>query len=265
MNKKLIEAIAGRLNLDVEALTKNLASEEEAEIKIPEGKLYSDEDIETLKNNHGKDRYEAGKTAEREVTYKNLSREAGLETIKDPSEFMKAYQAKILKDAKIEPEAKVKELTSDLEKLQAQIQEKEKAFTDLENSHKSEKTKFTVQSKLKVPETLGLSQEEATSLFFMNHEVKDDGVYKNGELMKDHLARPIPVEQAAEMFVADKGWNVETPKGRGGGAKGEGGKTKITTFEEFEKDLEAKGINPNSAEAQAYLQEVAKESPEILD
>lgn len=266
MNKKLIEELAGMLNLNAEELAKGIASEEDTSITLPKGTLLSDSDLETLKDNHGKQRYDAGKAAEREVLYKNLSKEAGLETIKNHDEFIKAYQAKILEEAQIEPEKKVNELSQTVESLQAKLQEKDTEFVKLQDTYKQKDTRFQVQSLMpELPQGLGLNKDEATSLFFISHEIKEDGVYKNGQLLKDNLERPIAFDQAVTSFVSDRGWNA-TPEGRGGGANGGKGSTsKITSYEDYEAVVKEKGYTIGSAEANALLQEAAKENPQILD
>lgn len=267
MNKKFIETLAGKLKLDAEALAQTIASEEEATLELPEGDFYAKTDIETLKDNYGKERYEAGKVAEREVTYKNLSREVGLETIKDHSEFVKAYQDKILKDAKVEPEKKVAELSESVSKLQKQLEEKDGEIQNIQNSVKQKETDYKLASSFPdLPEGLGLTKAEAMSLFKMNMEVKEDGVYKNGQLLKDNLERPLSLEQAVSSYVTEKGWTKpEPPKGRGGGAGNQPAKPTITTIEEFESHLKEKGLTTGSAEANALLTEIAKENPEILN
>ena len=144
--------------------------------------------------------------------------------------------------------------------------EKDTAIDDIQNSVKQKESRYKVQSLFPdLPENTGLTKDEATSLFFMNAEIREDGVYKNGALLKDNLERPISLEDAVTGFVTEKGWN-KVPTGRGGGATGgnpPAGKPK--TFEEFEATLKEKGLTLGSAEANALLQEVAKDNPEILD
>ena len=265
LKKNDIDKLAGMLTIDAEVLAKAITDEKEVDITIPDLKFFKNEDLELLLDNRGKERYEAGKTAEREMLFKDLSKEAGLETIKDKNDFIKAYKGKILEEAKIEPEKKVKELETSLANLQKQVQEEQTKYVNLESQIKTEKTKFKVQSLIpEIPETVGLNKEEATSLFFMNYEVKDDGVYKNGTLLKDNLERPLDITQAVTGFLAEKGWNKQ-PSGRGGGAPGAGGNFKITTMEEFQAHLKEKGIQEGSAEANSLLAKVAKETPEILN
>lgn len=265
MNKKVIEKLAGALNLKAEELAQVLTSEEEVEFNLPEGDFYSKSDIETLKDNHGKERYDAGKTAGYEISFKELSKASGIETVKSGEDFIKSYKSRVLEEAKIEPEKKVKELSESMEKLQKQLESKDKEIQDIQSSVKQKETRYEIQSMIPdIPETLGLSKKEAADLFFMNFEVKEDGIYKGDQLLKDNLERPISKEQAINNFVSERGWNKPV-SGRGGGANAGNTKTPIRTFDDYEKELKEKGYHPGSAEANALLSEIAKENPEILN
>ena len=270
MNKKVIEQIAGALKFDVEELTKVLTSEEEVDFKLPENiKIFTNDEFEQIKDNHGKSKYDEGKIASKEMLLKEMSKSIGFETsIKDSEELLKAYKNQILNDASIEPNKKVEELQLSLEKLQNIVSEKDKAYSELENTFKQKETKIKAQSLIPdLHESLGLSKDEAVSLFFMNHSIKDDGIYKNGQILKDKLEKPLVLEDAISVYVSEKGWNQPLkPTGRGGGSGSSSSSNgNPSSLKEFEEYISQKGLNIGSAEANALLKEMATENPEILN
>lgn len=259
MNKKVIESLAKLLKFDVEELTKVIATEEDVDFKLPDGiRVLSNEDLEAIKDNHGKTRYDAGKLAGSEMTIKDMSEKVGLESIKDIDGFISSFKSNILDEAKIEPSKKIKDLETSLEKVQGLLTEKENEISTIEQTYRQKETKLQAQSYFpEIPENVGLSKAEASNLFFMSHEIKDDGIYKGGERLKDAHEKPFTLEDAITSFVTEKKWNA-TPSGRGGGAGGDGGGVngKPKTMEEYESYIKEKGISPASVEANALLAEI---------
>ncbi len=272
MNKKVIEILAGTLNLKVEELTKAIETEGEVDFKLPEGSRFlTTEEVETIKDNHGKTRYDAGKSAGSEMLLKDLSEKVGFEeTVKDADKFISTYKSNILEQAKVEPNKKVTELETSLEKLRNQLTEKDSAYESLQNTVKVEKKMLEAQSYIpELPDTLGLKKSEAANLLLNGVEIKEDGIYRNGELLKDNMEKAVSLEDFVKESVSKRGWGEQVPAGRGGGSGASGGGAPSTslpkTMEEFESVLKEKGLHAGSAEAQALLTEAAKETPEMLE
>jgi predicted hydrocarbon binding protein len=270
MNKKVIELLAGTLKLTVEELTQAIETEGEVDFKLPEGvRVLSGEELETIKDNHGKTRYDAGKTAGSEMLLKDLSEKVGFsEAVKDGETFVKNFKNNILDEAKVEPNKKVTELESSLGALRNKLIQKDSEFESLQSSVKVEKTRLEAQSYIpELPESLGLKKSEAANLLLNGVEFKEDGIYKNGSLLKDNMEKPISMEDYISSSVSERGWG-KAPTGRGGGSGASGGVSgsswKPKTMEEFESVIKEKGLHPGSADAQAILADAAKEHPEIL-
>lgn len=263
MNKKVIELIAGTLKLDVKELTQVLTSETEVDFKIPENlKVLTSEDLDAIKDNHGKTRYDAGKLAGSEMLLSDMSDKVGFETqIKDMDTFISNYKTDIIKEAGIEPNKKVQELTDSLAKVQGLVDDKDSEILSIKTQYKQKETKLKAQSYFpNLPEALGLSKAEASSIFFNSHEQKEDGIYKNGEKLKDNVEKALTLEQAIGNFVTERKWSVKQPAGNGGGSgSGSGGNSngKPKTIEEYESYITEKGINPGSVEANALLNDMA--------
>lgn len=272
MNKKVIEYLATVLKLDVKVLTKAIETEGEV-IELPEGSRFLTKDeVETIKDNHGKTRYDAGKTAGSEMLLKDLSEEVGFEdAVKDGKTFIKNYKTAILEEAKVEPNNKIAQLETSIDNLRNQITEKDTAYQTLQSSVDGERRVLKAQSFVpELPETLGLNKEEAVNLILAGIEIKEDGIYKDGNILKDSMEKPVTLENFVKESVTQRGWDT-VPTGRGGGsggaggAGGSGGGALPTTMQEFEDHIKEKGFHPGSAEAQALLAEAAKESPGILE
>jgi hypothetical protein len=265
-NKAIQDKIAGMLGLNAEDFAKGWVSEEESEVTFTEGRFLTIDQENTLKDNHGKTRYDAGAEASREMLLKDMSKKVGFEeSIKDSDKWIDAFRTDILKEAKVEPNKKLEDANESIEKLRGQITEKDSDYLLLQKKVTDNQVKFDVKSFIPtMPEGLGVSKDDAMSIYFMNHEVKEDGVYKNGALQKDNLEKSLSTEESVNSFITERKWNAVTPKGRGGGSGGSGSGTP-TTWEDFEATCKENGFGQGSAEAKALLATIAKENPEILD
>lgn len=257
LSKEKMDSLAAMLGIKADVLAKAISDEQEVELELPKGRFLTEEQESKILDNHGKRKYDEGISKATKYAFDG----------KNKDDFIKEFVDAALEEAKVEPNTKIKDLQDSLKNLQSQLLEKDTKYSQLESSVKVEKTKFKVQSLIPdLPEGLGLNKDEAASLFFMGIEQKEDGIYKNGKLLKDNMENALSLEDAVKSFVTEKGWD-KAPSGRGGGAGGGAGKKVANTpktMEEYENLLKEKGINVGSAEANAILREAAKETPEIL-
>lgn len=266
---KLIEQLAELAKVeDKEAFASAIQSETDTDYELNLDGLVvrTKEEDNELRENIANDKKSKWFNDAFEIQIKNLKKDYDLDFEgKDAKDFVEAFKEKILKDSNVEPNKKIQEMESSLKRLQDQVQEKEQAYADLQNNVNTEKTRYKVQSLIPdLPETLGLNKEEAATLLFSQMEFKEDGVYRNGELLKDNLEKPVSYEDAVKGFVTDRGWNVQQPSGRGGGAKGKGGNSfTISSQDEFEQHIKEKGLHPGSREAQAILSKAIEENPDF--
>lgn len=273
MNKKLIESLAKLANVsDVEAFTTALQSETDTDFQLDTDNLtvYTNEQLDALKTtlteNVTKNVKDKAFSDAFEIQIKNMKKQVGLEYEGKKSEdFIKNFKLKVLEEANIEPNKMKEDYESSMEKLRNQITERDQDYLELQREVTNNKIRFDAKSFIpELPENLGISKDDATNLYFMSHEVKEDGIYKNGTLQKNNMEKPLSQQESITAFITEKKWNA-TPSGRGGGAGSGDGKTLPKTMDEYESMLSERGLNPGSAEANALLQEVAKENPEILD
>lgn len=250
--------------ITVKALTKAISSDKEESLELPNGRFITTSDEATLLENHGNTEYHKGKTKEREMLFKEMSKEAGIDKVQDSESFIASFKAHILKDAKIEPAKKVEELTADFKELQGNYKKDKLSWEEKESSYLGQISKIkTNQSILSLLPELsnGISKSDAITLFNANYQVKDDGIYKNGELLKDGNLEPFKLEEVLNGFIKEKGWTKEDRRGRGAGAgAGETHISNITSPEDFYKYCESNSINPTGGEAALLLKEIQEKN-----
>jgi len=263
LSKASIELIEKSLGLAAGTIAEGIQSEEETTINISEGTFISTADLETLKDNVRKDGYDTGAEASREMTLKDLSKSAGLETVKDPKKFLDAYKATILEKANIEPTQKITDLEASIQNLQNTIQEKDNDYAKLQGDYEQKNLYSKVESFIpQLPENLGLKKNEVVDLFMRNYEITEDGIKKGDTILKDNMEKALGLDKVVDSFVTERGWKV-APTGRGGGAGG--GEAKPSTMADFKALIAEKGYNEGSMEANAVLSEMIKENPDLGD
>lgn len=270
MNNKLITDLAKLAKVsDVEAFAEALKSETDTDFQLDIESLVvrtKDED-ETYKTNISKEVKDKAFSDAFEIQIKNMKKEVGLEFDgKKSKDFIDAFKTQILDNANIEPNNRISELESSLTNTSKSLQEKELEIENIKSGFHKEKTRLKAESLIpELPKGLGLDKKEATDLFFMNYEVKSDGVYKGDvRLVNQTTAEPFKLEEVVNTFVSDRGWNKQ-PSGRGGAGGGTGGSpSSISTLDEFNLAASEKGFNVGSKDYNAFLAEVVKENPEIV-
>lgn len=263
LSQKTKDAIAAMYGITADELATNISDEQEVELELPEGRFLTSEQEATLLDNHGKNRYDAGVSKATKDAFDGKSKDDFL------ADYAKEKVTEALEEAKVKPNEKIAELNASLEKLRNDLTEKDTAYETLQNSVQGERKMLEAQSYIpELPESLGLKKAEAAKLLLNGVEIKEDGVYKNGELVKDNMEKAQSLEDFIKESVDQRGW-AKVPTGRGGGSGGAGGTGGSTstpkTMEEYEKVLKDKGYHPGSEEAQALLKEAAKETPGILE
>lgn len=270
LSQKTMDAIAAIMGIKADELATAISSENESDLAIPEGRFLVTADEATLLDNHGKKKYDEGKSKGSKDTIELLKTTTGIEFDgAKPDDFVSSFKKAVLEEAKIEPNKTIAERDASILALQKTIEDKNKEFQTLQGTVEQEKRKAKLLGLIpEIPESIGISKEEAMNLYNLSYEKREDGVYKNGVKLKDELQNDITEEAALKAFITEKGWG-ENPSGRGGGAGGGGGAGvglgKISTLEEFEALRESKGFAIGSEEANDLLAEAAKENPSLLD
>lgn len=250
-----MSSLAAMLGTTADELAAIISDEQEKDLAIPEGKFITEEQRAEMLDNHGKRKYDEGKAKAIKDAFDG----------KDRDSFLNEFKTSILEEANKKPNEKVQELETTIASLQKKYQDKEAEINGLKSSMESEKRMLQIQSSIpEIPESVGISKQEATALYLTGREFKEDGIYLNGKRLTDDIERSIDLQTDVKNWYESKGWGKK-PSGRGGGTGGaQGGTPGVPkTMEEYNALLEAKGIEVGSMEANAILAQAAKANPDF--
>lgn len=257
LKKEQLDALAKLTGID--NLAAAITDEKEVEITVPEGAVYSDDNLNTLKANE----YKRGQTAGVEIAVKDFKQKTGLDFQgKTIDGLAKAIEEKTLADAKIEPEKKVKELQDKLATVQATATELQTKLADKDKEVAS--VKLHTELVKHVPAGTLLEPDEVVTLMkAKGYEFKaEDGkvvAYLNGHPVQDKLANATPVADVIKGFATEKkliATKAEPPGGRGGKSDPPGGKGgTYAKASEIKAEFEAAG---KSLQGQEFMDAVQK-------
>lgn len=256
-SKETLKKIAEVLKLDASTFEANLKSEKEETLEVPA--LFTEED----KNKFGENRFNEGKKAASEILVKDLKQKHGLEFDgKSIDGFLDKYSEKVIADAKIVPDEKVKKLSEEnktlKDNLQAAIGKEQTLAKEYADKLFHVETRSEILSY--IPEKTIIPREDLAVLFMNSHRVaKEDDrviVYKGADPIKDNVLNPVPlktvISQFAEKYI-DK-------TGMGGGDSGGGATGKFKTMSSLIAHLETVKVNPGSDEGQKLIREHIKDA-----
>jgi hypothetical protein len=266
--------IASLLKLDEKTFLEAIKSEKEAEVTIPEGlQIFTSTELTARDDNQKKLGYNDGKEAGLEIFVKEQKQKLGLDFEgKDPEKLITSLQTKVLADAKIEPNQKIKEKDEQIAKLQGTVQ-------DFENKYKTseqEKRDMRTMSKLAAAVPAGLPFEADEVIMSMrtrgySFDVDDAGNItpkKNGEVLRDSKTQnPLDHKAVINDYVTnERKWVTEqgegTKTGRGGGSDRRTSSV-VTKMSEAKAQWEAQGKSVNSADFQAFVTDTAKDNKDF--
>lgn len=265
--------IAKLLKIDEAAFLEAVKSEKEAEVKIPEVQVFTSQELASRDQNQKKSGYDEGKGAGLEMFVKDQKEKLGLDFEgKDPEKFVNAFQAKILADAKAEPNQKLQEKDGIIAKLQGTVKE----YEDKYNAVQQEKKGIMMKTKLTSVVPSGLPVDADEVLLSMqsrgySFEEDDKGSIipkRNGEVIRDAKTQDALDHKAViENYVTnERKWKPAADdgnkQGRGGGSDRRTSGL-ITSMKEAKEQWEGQGKSINTAEFQAYVQDAAKTNKEF--
>lgn len=248
-----LSVIEQTLQLPEGTLLQAIESQEVVKVELPELEVFKKEDynarIENLKSTFQKQG--------QDFLIKEAKQKFGLEFEgKSIDTLAEKLRAKALEEAKVEPNEKVKELQSDLEKLRKNLEEKDNLIIQKENEFKQKETKRlikdTLLSKMNVETTI--PKEDVLTILQSKYEIdveNDNIIFKqNGEVLKNNTTlNPKTVDELYAEFLPSY---AKQPTG-GKGEKNETGHRKANSLEMFNEEMQNKGIALNS---EAYNKEM---------
>ncbi len=258
LNKDFELFLKDTLGINQEALKNAITSDTEVEVKHKSGVLLDDEALESLKNTVKSEGYNDGKTAGLEMAVKSSKEKYGLEFDgKSLDSFANALKTKTLSDAKINPDKKVKELSTSLENLQTQYSTDIASKDENISALMSKIGSYQINSDLvqHMPSNLkGISSKQFATLARAeyNFSYEDDSmvVKQNGKTLKDKMENPISPKEVLASFANNNGWSGVA--GRGGGDT-TGGSSEFKTMHDVFEHLKKNSIDPNSDTGQKII------------
>lgn len=269
LKKEDIQRLATLTKIPVADLEKAITDKEEVALTIAEKlEAFTPEEVTTLKANE----YKSGKEAGVEMAVKDTKEKLGLTfNGKSIESLVDAATKKALDDAKVTPDAKVKELETKLTTLQGTVKEYETKLADKE----TEVSGIRVNSELyKHIPSLGekgpaLTADEVINLMKANgYEFKqEDGAvitYKGGKALTDKLSNNLPVKDVVNEFIKEKKLVAEegAPGGRGGSDKTPAGKA--GKLSELKKEFTEKGKSLLGTEFSEAVSQAAKDNKDFV-
>lgn len=250
------------IELPKESITQGI---EKGEVTITDENIlmFKKEEYETRTKNIEKESYNKGKKDGVEIEWKETKRKLGIDIEgKNGDEIIDAYRVKILADAKVEPNEKIKEHEKTIGQLRVNLTKAETEKNELQISFQKKEKDMKISSILyntipdkAVNETF--TKNDIISLYKSNgfgvdiSDGKEVATF-NGEIVKDDKTlEPLSVKTVVEKFVNDKGLIKKEP--------GRDDKDKVlikdqkNTLDAFEKEMKEKGIKYNSPE---YISEM---------
>ena len=246
------------MGFDVSALENAFKSEEEVKLDVPtlyKEKGFTQDEMTVF----GKNRFEEGKGAMSEILAKSFKGKYDLDVEgKDIDKVFEAYGEKRYNEAK--PSDDNKELMKDFKALQEQISTLESEKEQLKSNFDTELFKTTIKSTLSkhIPKEVSLAHDKVINLFTMEHDLKNqDGspiAAKNGEILKDKLLNPLPVDSVFKSWLDESGF-IQKSGMNGGDSKGGSTVSQFKNMDEFMDYAKNNNIEPMSSEGMKFLSE----------
>lgn len=275
LKEEIQKEIASLLKIDEKAFLEAIKSDKEAEITIPKGlQVFTAQELTTRDDNQKKLGYSDGKEAGLDIFIKEQKQKHGLDFEgKDPEKFVTSLKDRVLADAKVEPNAQLKEKEAMITKLQGTVQEYENKYKTLEQEKKemAKKGKLTkvVPANLPFDADEVLMSMESRGYSFEEDEKGNIIPKKNGEVIRDDKTQN-PLDHKAvinDYVVNERKWVKSTEedppkKGRGDGSDRRTAGV-LSSMKAAKEEWQAQGKSINSADFKAFVDDAAKNNKEF--
>ena len=251
-----------------------IAAAEEHDIAIPETvSVFNTDEIAA----RDKVKYDEGKKSGQGMLVDSLFETHNIKPTgkKDVETFITEYQKKVLADANITVDEKVKEKEKTIEGLRTNIKALEQQHAVYEKQVKDSQldTEILMWTADKKPDNL--TNKEWVALIKMNNELVEEGgqlvVKRDGKLVQDpKLLTNVPAKDAIVSFIDERKLGKVIPApgagaggGRGAGDSKTGGVLGITKKSQFLDHLKSQGIDEKGSQAKTLLNEITTANPDF--
>lgn len=253
LSQETLDTVAVITGIKADELAQAISDEQEVKLELPKGKFLTPENEAKLLDNHGKRKYDEGKSKTLKEIFDG----------KDKDTFLNEFKTSILKDAKLEPNEKLTQAEKTINALKENLTAKEEEVLRIKNE--SENTKKRAQALSTLPtlrEDLGIKKTEALDIILSSIEQKEDGIYKNGQLVVNEHHEAVSLNDFLSQEVNSRGWVKKQIQGHGG-KEGKQTGAAPKSYSDFQKICESKGWNEGSHEAKQYLKSVMVKNPDF--
>ena len=267
---KNFETLADRLkgikiggeDITPEKLIEAIKGENEIELSVSKVNLFTDEQLNDLQNNVKKSGYEEGKTAGTEMTIKELKKKWNIEKEGKSIESLYGYvNEKVLNDAKLPLDEKVKELNTSLTSLQQKYQSDtetwQKQLSQKDGEIKSIKNEYflgSIMPKLDGYKTNHLIAAFKSDGYSLQYDEEKNMPYitLNGNAIKDPVQNYETPDKVLNSWLQSTGFGKQS-QGRGGGNEGGGAFSEFKTEQDMFKYLQNNKIDPSSKQGEEII------------
>jgi len=259
LSKENWQEIATRSGIEADKLQELISSEKEEAVEFSKVTIFTDDQLDTLKQTVGKESAKTGSKTLIEMDVKALREKNGLEFEgKTIENLMNAFADKQVKAAKVDPNKKVEERDLSIKNLQKTLDATTKEKDGIINGLQSEIGNFKVNGELAkhLPDGLTvMNPNQFTTLAKneLNFGYNDDGIFvaKRGDkVLKDNREMPLAVKDVLTDFARDNKWL--SINGRGG-EDDKGGSGGFKTLNDVMKHMDENNINPMGADGQKLV------------
>ena len=259
LSQNTIDSLAVNNGIAADVLAKAISNEEEVKLEIPEGRFLTTENESKLIDNHGKKKYDEGKSKNTKEILENIKTSYNLEG-ENIEDLISNFKINVLKDVNAEPNEKLIEKEKAINALRESLISKESEIEKILNEKaSSERRSKAISDMPQLREDLGINKSEAYSIIFNNVEVKEDGIYKNDQLLTDSLQSPVKMVDFLKNETNQRGWNKKSITGNGGNSLLSTG-ANPKTYTEFVAFCESKQWSESSLQAREYLKKIKAET-----
>lgn len=261
-----------------EDITNIVDAEDEQDIELPEGKVYTKKELDEIKNNYVTSKKDGFYNAGKEFAIKEMKDKEGLEFEgKDYDTFLEAYKSKVLKDADINPTEAKKRHEEEKKSLQEKLIAEQKRVQEKEAELKNLSFERQLLASFPKGETI-LPHEDILTLAKARLQEKTEGdttiySYKGADL-KDDKESYLDLSASVAHIFKSEGWLKEAAADQSAGEQkkkglgfGDTGSTlgNYKSFDEFSQSLQERGIEIGSDAANKELQAAMAKNPKLLD
>lgn len=255
LNAETLKKIAGVLGLEVSDLTAKIKSDTEETLEVPV--VYTQADYDAF----GANRFNEGKTAMSEIVTKDFKvKHPEVQfTGKNLENWIEAFAdhraSEKLKEAKINPDERVKALEDDKKTLQTKLTEAEGKVAQTTKDFEQRMFQVEIRNQIisLIPDNTVIPKEDLVDLFLNRHRVAKEengiSVYKGSELLRDKQLNLLPLKDVVTQFTE----NYVKKTGMGGGNAGGGFTGKFTKMSQFMDYCKEHNLEPMGQEAQNLL------------